>query len=135
MRGEDQYFLADIEAHNQQLITFDKVVYSYFFGEANQTSNAIEFDLDLLDTAALLIYKSKEVHATSRKFAVVASINLTLSYVRRRIRLSAGQKRSDILRLLIQAIQIEPLIFLHVYRLKRRQSFDFRKSKMSPKKN
>jgi glycosyltransferase involved in cell wall biosynthesis len=135
MRGEDQYFLAEIEAHNQQLITFDKVVYSYFFGEANQTSNATEYDLDLLDTAALFIYKSKELHATSRRFAVVASINLTLSFVRRRIRLSVGQKRSDILRLLIQAIQIEPLIFLHIYRLKRSQSFDFRKSKMSPKKN
>jgi len=135
MRGEDQYFLADIEAHNQQLIAFNKVVYSYFFGEANQTSNAIEYDLDLLDTAALLMSKSKELDSSSRRFALVASINLTLSYFRRRIRLSVGQRKSDILKLLFQAIQIDPLIFLRIWRMKRSQSMDFHKSKMSPKKN
>ena len=85
MRGEDQYFLAEIQAFNYEATIYHGIVYTYFLGEDLQTSQNVKFDECLLSTATLLVSKGKNLSHKSQEFARIAAFFLTMSYIKRNI--------------------------------------------------
>ncbi len=119
MRGEDQYFLFQIQAHNQKLSICEKIVYSYFVGGNEQTSDAKRFDSDLLKTAMLLTKTGDYISANTRKFAAVASLILMVSYLKRNRRRIDGRKLYFIFSNSIKVIFANPSVPLYLWKSRR----------------
>jgi len=119
MRGEDQYFLAEIQAFNYDATIYDGIVYTYFHGETLQTSQNEKFDECLLSTATLLMIKGKALSHKSKDFAKIAAFVLTVSYIKRNLSKVGISKALTIIKLLTKVLFTKPRIVVFSWKNRR----------------
>jgi hypothetical protein len=82
-RGEDQLFLARVNAFSYKITLFQEKVYTYFIGDTNQLSAQVKHDPELLITARNFHAISKQRSGNSRLFAQVGFLAFGLSFLKR----------------------------------------------------
>lgn len=82
-RGEDQLFLAEIDAFENQITFFEDTVYSYFVGDEKSLSARPDLDIELLDVADKFLQLTKERNGKTALFSRVAFMSSSLTFVKR----------------------------------------------------
>jgi glycosyltransferase involved in cell wall biosynthesis len=82
-RGEDQLFLAEIDAFDYNLTLCDQTVYTYFIGDANQLSVNIEYESELFFTAEKFFKTARVKKGNTALFSRVAFVSSSLTYVKK----------------------------------------------------
>jgi hypothetical protein len=82
-RGEDQLFLAEIDAFDYNLTLYDQTVYTYFIGDANQLSVNIKYESELILTAEKFLRIARVKKGNTALFSRVAFVLSSLTYIKK----------------------------------------------------
>jgi hypothetical protein len=74
--GEDQLFLAEIQAHNHEIAISQSVIYSYFVGDSLQQTAIQENYIDVIQVIHALGEEKKHMKGPSREFVSIAILAL-----------------------------------------------------------
>lgn len=102
MLGEDQFFLAQIQAHDSKIFFYDEPVYVYTMGLSSQITNQDFAKKDLESSARKLIRIAQISRRNTRLFANIAVIHMLMNYLRSTYGVKASAiKKMQILQIIL----------------------------------
>jgi glycosyltransferase involved in cell wall biosynthesis len=84
-RGEDQLFLAEINAFDYPITIYENSVYSYFVGDKNSLSARADLDVALLHVARKFLQLSRVCSGKTALFSRVAFLTSCLTFIKRNL--------------------------------------------------
>ena len=109
-RGEDQLFLAEIDAFGNQITFFENTVYSYFVGDDKSLSARADLDIELLEVAGKFLQLSKESNVKTALFSRVAFMSSILTYVKRSLNRKAAFQALKLTHWVLLTIAFQPKV-------------------------
>ena len=119
MLGEDQLFLAQIQAHDSKILFYDEPVYVYTMGISSQITNQDFAKQDLESSAKKLVRIAQISRQNTRLFANIAVIHMLMNYLRSTygIKASAIKKMQIFKIILLRGISSPPAVYLLIREL------------------
>jgi hypothetical protein len=122
-RGEDQLFLAEIDAFEYNLTLYDQTVYTYFIGDENQLSMNIEYESELFFTAEKFLRIARVKKGNTALFSRVAFVSSSLTYT----------KKSLLKKSLLRILKLLPRIVFTLLQTPKAAQIIFRRHKIHSK--